>query len=313
MLPCRAGDRLLALDHRTGRLAFRPLYIFVHREPAVSGVFTNIECAPLGPGGAAGAGNATRRLQLSPRHFLPVCASGEAAACGPPRLGGLADSLRSSAAGWQHRYGGEVAPGMLVLVADGADQVAPAVVLRVWQSVERGLFNPLVEVGSPGPWAGLCWLRQVGRPGQEHSTELVCCQVSVCICGPALWPGACLSYHPLPFLPAPVQGGTLVVDGVLASDQAGAACSLCPALLCPPSPSAAMARCCWQTTHLSDSQQARGPCCTTSHPPLPLPLALLAVRLDPRRLGPRQVASPPAGPVRHHHVPAATAVLAAGA
>ncbi len=152
MPPCRTGDRVLALDHSTGRLAFRPVYIFVHREPAVSGVFTNIECSPLGPGSAAGGSNATWRLQLSGRHYLPVCASGNATACGPLRLGGLLDSLRSPAASWQHRYGGEVQPGMLVLVADGEGKLAPAVVRRVWQSVERGLFNPLVEVGRPGAW-----------------------------------------------------------------------------------------------------------------------------------------------------------------
>ncbi|KAL4421656.1 hypothetical protein ABPG75_010947, partial [Micractinium tetrahymenae] len=120
-----AGDRVLALDHSTGRLAYRPLYIFVHREPAAFGTFVNIEAAPLAVGRPAPA-NATRRLQLSPRHFLPVCATGDAAACGRPRLGGLLDSLRSSLTSWQHRYGREVQPGMLVL-APGADgQLTPA-------------------------------------------------------------------------------------------------------------------------------------------------------------------------------------------
>lgn len=139
---------MLALDHATGALAFRPLYIFVHREPAIHGVFVNIECAPLG------GANVTRRLQLSARHYLPVCAGGDAAACGTPRLGGLLDSLRSSAAGWHHLYGGDVQPGMLVLAADHEGQLGPARVLCVWQTVERGLFNPLVEVGTSVPGAG---------------------------------------------------------------------------------------------------------------------------------------------------------------
>ncbi|KAL4440600.1 hypothetical protein ABPG75_003601 [Micractinium tetrahymenae] len=153
MQELRPGDRVLALDHATGRLAYRSAYIFAHREPGASGAFVNIEAVPLAAEEAGGASsNATmrHRLQLSPRHFLPVCAAGDAAACGAPRLSGLLDSLRSlgTSEGWRQRYGQEVQPGMLVLLADGEGGLAPARVLRVWQSVERGLFNPLVEGGT---------------------------------------------------------------------------------------------------------------------------------------------------------------------
>ncbi|KAL4429187.1 hypothetical protein ABPG77_010166 [Micractinium sp. CCAP 211/92] len=140
----RTGDRVLAMDHATGHLAYRPLYIFVHREPQARATFVNVEATTLGT-----QDSAARRLQLSRRHFLPVCASGDAAACGTPRLGGLADSLRSSLATWQQRYGQDVRPGMLVLVADGTGAPVPARVQRVWLSTQQGLFNPLVEGGIP--------------------------------------------------------------------------------------------------------------------------------------------------------------------
>lgn len=200
------------MDHATGHLAYRPLYIFVHREPQARATFVNVEATTLGI-----QDSAARRLQLSRRHFLPVCASGDAAACGTPRLGGLADSLRSSLATWQQRYGQDVRPGMLVLVADGTGAPVPARVQRVWLSTQQGLFNPLVEVRG---WAGGAGLHSAGGRARAKNN----CQPALLNTAAVLVP---CRHHPassfadaLSSTPRPSpQGGIPVVNGMLASDQ----------------------------------------------------------------------------------------------
>lgn len=143
---------MLALDRQTGRLAYKPVYLFGHQDQHARGLFVNLEARLLSPGalsavaGAsaaaaappAAAGGRLWRLQLSKQHFIPTCAEGRAEACGEPRLPGLAGLLRgallaaagrgnggrgdsSSSSGWQYAYAQDVRPGMLILVAAPAD------------------------------------------------------------------------------------------------------------------------------------------------------------------------------------------------
>ncbi|PSC74266.1 hypothetical protein C2E20_2665 [Micractinium conductrix] len=184
MRQLRIGDHVLALDHASGRLGYRAVYLFGHQEATASGPYLNIEARAAQPvpggrshgGSSGGSGAPAARLQLSERHWLPVCAAGRD--CGPPRLPGLPRLPRalravllaegsdrgargSSSGSWQYLYAGDVQPGMQVLVAapagasgngngsaaaGGALQVA--VVTLVWSSFERGLFNPFVYGGT---------------------------------------------------------------------------------------------------------------------------------------------------------------------
>ncbi|KAL4424164.1 hypothetical protein ABPG75_001465 [Micractinium tetrahymenae] len=165
----RIGDEVLSMDAATGRLAYRSVYLFGHQDAAAEGVMVNIEARllPPLPGAAATASLAQNtstpaRLQLSPRHYLPVCMHG--GGCGAPRLPGLlrgvlAAAFGGSTDGWQHGYAQDVRPGMLVLVAGPGSSASSggggtlgavrlAVVTRVWTSTERGLFNPFVHGGT---------------------------------------------------------------------------------------------------------------------------------------------------------------------
>ena len=184
MRQLRIGDHVLALDHASGRLGYRAVYLFGHQEATASGPYLNIEARAAQPvpggrshgGSSGGSGAPAARLQLSERHWLPVCAAGRD--CGPPRLPGLPRLPRalravllaegsdrgargSSSGSWQDHSAGDVQPGMQVLVAapagasgngngsaaaGGALQVA--VVTLVWSSFERGLFNPFVYVSA---------------------------------------------------------------------------------------------------------------------------------------------------------------------
>lgn len=152
------GDEVLAWDSTTGGLAYKPVYLLGHQDGAASGLFVNIEAAPLGSGWACRGVNAsstsassssssssasgrrscsgctTLKLQLSQQHFLPVCSSLGDSKCALPQLpglpallwaalnGGSSKSSSGSTAGWQLRYARDVQPGMRVLVAPGSLQ-----------------------------------------------------------------------------------------------------------------------------------------------------------------------------------------------
>lgn len=156
-LPMRqlaVGHRVLALDHATQRLAYKPVYLFPHQEQAALGPFLSLEVAPE----PAGSNATTLQLHLSPLHFVPRCLARAAADCGAPRLPGLLDGLLTLPASWQYAYARDVRPGDWLLVAapgasPGSDLV-PAAVQRVRASMQQGLFNPFVEVRIAGGAGG---------------------------------------------------------------------------------------------------------------------------------------------------------------
>ena len=149
MAQLAVGDEVLAMDGKTGSLAYKPVYLFGHQDSTTAALFVNIEAAPLGAdssrcgnstAGSTGSSSSsssngrcragtTVRLQLSQQHFLPVCSRRGGGGCATPRLPGLpailwaalmGGSSSSIEATWQLRYVRDVQPGMLVLVASNS-------------------------------------------------------------------------------------------------------------------------------------------------------------------------------------------------
>ena len=135
------GDRVLAAEAASGRLALRDVYFWGHRDPYVLAPYVTLGVQLLGGGSAS---NQSVQLQLSPRHFLPACLPGSQ--CSP--------RARSD---WRQMYARDMAVGSHVLVApDPASTTAVqlGVVTSMQQRFERGQFNPFVMVrGGPCvPW-----------------------------------------------------------------------------------------------------------------------------------------------------------------
>ena len=117
------GDRVLSVDRRSGGRVFREVYLFGHRDEGVVQEYVSVRAA----GGAV--------LQLTPKHYIPVCVSG----C-------TAEGLASGAAAMQPKYASELRAGDVLLVAGGgASGLALAAVEETWTSAAVGAFNPFVR------------------------------------------------------------------------------------------------------------------------------------------------------------------------
>ncbi|KAL4438542.1 hypothetical protein ABPG77_000190 [Micractinium sp. CCAP 211/92] len=200
MARLRIGDEVLAMEAATGRLAFRSIYLFGHQDGAAEGLMVNIEARPLLPqstsrtaaaAGGAGAARAAAaavpsnasaplRLQLSGQHFLPVCMAG---GCGAPRLPGLLQGILEAALGSGGGAGWQYSY---------AQEVRPG--MRVLVAAPGSMS------GSDGSSSGSGGSGELGTLQQAEVTRV--------------W----LSTERGLFNPF-VHGGTLLVDGVLASDQ----------------------------------------------------------------------------------------------
>ena len=122
------GDRVLSVDRSSGAQVFREVYLFGHRDSGAVQEYVSVRTA----GGSV--------LQLSPRHYIPVCVegcSGDALAAAP-----------GSSAVMQPKYASDVRVGDIVLAAaaDGASSgLALVAVEEVWTGLAAGAFNPLVR------------------------------------------------------------------------------------------------------------------------------------------------------------------------
>ena len=135
-----------SIDKATGRPAFRPVYLFGHRDPSRPSRFVNL-----------GVTGSPTPLQLSPTHFIPICTSGCDA---------------TATVRWTYKYAKDVRVGDIVMAfqqiedgsnnmsataaAAGVDGAAGAAspadsgirlarVEYTTMSLEAGLFNPYVR------------------------------------------------------------------------------------------------------------------------------------------------------------------------
>ncbi|KAI8466133.1 MAG: hint module-domain-containing protein [Monoraphidium minutum] len=117
----RIGDRVLAAGPG-GALEYQDVYFFGHRDGAAAASFVRLELE----GGSSA-------LELTPDHFVPVLpAGGGSGALGAARM----------------TYARDVAPGDVLLIADGAGGLRPAAVSGAGAVRRRGLFNPYTLGGS---------------------------------------------------------------------------------------------------------------------------------------------------------------------
>ena len=121
------GDKVLSVDRGSGARVFREVYLFGHRDGDTVQEYVSVRTA----GGAV--------LQLSPRHYIPVCVHGCAAG---------EEGWAPGSAVLQPKYGSELRVGDVVLVAaagGSASGLEPAAVVETWVSAAVGAFNPFVR------------------------------------------------------------------------------------------------------------------------------------------------------------------------
>ncbi|KAL4429043.1 hypothetical protein ABPG77_006082 [Micractinium sp. CCAP 211/92] len=203
MAQLAVGDEVLAMDSATGSLAYKPVYLFGHQDSSAEGLFVNIEAAPWGAdsihssdGNSSNSSNSsgsarysaafrTVQLQLSQEHFLPVCRSPVSGECAAPRLPGLPAIL------WAALKGG------------GGSSREASWQLRYARDVRPGMLV-LVAPNSSSSSSSRAAACSEGSPPRAADLAVVT----------RVW----LSRERGLFNPF-VQGGTIVVNDVVASDQ----------------------------------------------------------------------------------------------
>jgi hypothetical protein len=117
------GDQVLVVPRGgggglpAGATAYRPVYLFGHREAGSVQPYVSLTTA------------SGHTLRLSPSHYIPVLPS-------PAAAPGAA----------QPKYASEVRPGDLVLVMAASGQATQlSAVVEAWQSAAVGAFNPFVR------------------------------------------------------------------------------------------------------------------------------------------------------------------------
>ena len=126
---------MLAVD-AAGRLAHRAIYFIPHANPRVTSVYNNLAVLDA-------SSNSSLLLRASPRHFIPATLDGGAT--------------------WAHSSARDVPVGAHVKVVTDPANVRHAVmghVLAVTRTLERGQYNPFVEVRR-----GRCWAFVVCQGG----------------------------------------------------------------------------------------------------------------------------------------------------
>ena len=158
MRQLKVGDRVLTASPGGAAPAFEDVYFFGHQDAGAAAAFVALTVCDAVSG-------ATRVLELTPRHFVPVVRASAKGVAGS----GACESLAAGAV--RHVYAGDVAPGdVLQMVLEDNSTAACGTVVAVREGVVKaGLYNPYTKV-SAGAVPGTVRRVGAGASGQGPAT-----------------------------------------------------------------------------------------------------------------------------------------------